>query len=235
MICSAIHIGRHHRLMNQNCHDFAVAGTTPAGSVYGVVLDGCGSKTRSEQPHTEVGAKLLGTFIAQWWQAALETEGDLTKQFDQLLVACLGFLRQVIQSIPFANEGERDQFIGSHLLCTVVGFVVKGESAGIFWAGDGHYQINDQITTLDSQNQPNYLAYQLYHHPPQPFQTLVLPDVAGINCLAVATDGWQPTLLAQLTTPQSALVLQRWLNQQAQQRGNFEDDGAVAIWWKEQI
>lgn len=232
MISSAIHIGRHHRLMNQNCHDFAIAGTTPSGSCFGIVLDGCGSKTGNLPPHTEVGAKLLGTFAAQWWQGTLENGSPLAEQFVLFQTACLSFLRQLVEAMPFIHEGERDRFVASHLLCTLVGFVIEEKTAGIFWAGDGYYQINDQIIQLESQNQPNYLAYQLYHHSPQPFQTLILSDVAGINCLAVATDGWQPTLLSQLPAAQSPLSLQRWLNQQAQQGGNFEDDGAVAIWWR---
>jgi hypothetical protein len=29
------------------------------------------------------------------------------------------------------------------------------------------------------------------------------------------------------------LALQRWLNLRAKERGKFEDDGTIAIWWKE--
>jgi hypothetical protein len=54
-----------------------------------------------------------------------------------------------------------------------------------------------------------------------------------VDWLAVATDGWRPDLLTQLAKPRPSLHLQRWLNRQARQAGNFEDDGAVAVWWKD--
>jgi hypothetical protein len=32
-------------------------------------------------------------------------------------------------------------------------------------------------------------------------------------------------------SPQPTLALQRWLNLRAKERGQFEDDGAIAIFW----
>ncbi len=62
------------------------------------------------------------------------------------------------------------------------------------------------------------------------FQLAFVPQPAQLRWLAVATDGWSAGLLGQLEEPRSALTLQRWLNVQSQQRGQFDDDGAVAIW-----
>ena len=67
---------------------------------------------------------------------------------------------------------------------------------------------------------------------PCAFQTRYLPT-AHLQWLAVATDGWNSALLRQLAQPQPDFALQRWVNKQAKQRGNFDDDGAIALWWQE--
>jgi hypothetical protein len=106
---------------------------------------------------------------------------------------------------------------------------MKGETAVFFWSGDGYLCHNGEITQLDSHNEPDYLAYHL-DAPNGRFQTLTIKNPTW---LAVASDGWTADLLTQLSTPHSSLALQRWLNKQAKERGKFEDDGAIAIWWKE--
>ncbi|MCA9947656.1 MAG: hypothetical protein KC449_29450, partial [Anaerolineales bacterium] len=101
--------------------------------------------------------------------------------------------------------------------------------------GDGFLVADGTVCQLESGNQPDYLAYQLL----QPdsgqtnFQLAFVPQPENLRWLAVATDGWSANLLCQLDEPRSALTLQRWLNVQTQQRGQFDDDGAVAIWHKE--
>ena len=107
------------------------------------------------------------------------------------------------------------------------------ETAVFFHRGDGYLLHNDKITYLDNNNQPDYLAYDLENRNDRltniGFHT---QTVQNPTHLAVATDGWTAELLTQLEQPQSSLTLQRWLNVQAKQRDNFEDDGAIAIWWK---
>ena len=78
MINHATLIGRSHRLRQQNCHDYAISGAPAPGCAFGLVLDGCGSKyhagTAVYPSHNEVGAKLLGKFIASSLSHTLQTD-----------------------------------------------------------------------------------------------------------------------------------------------------------------
>jgi hypothetical protein len=252
MIGHAMINGRSHRLMQQNSHDFASSGRPRPGAAFGLVLDGCGSKFNRQPSSNEVGAKLLGQFAAGWLsrQLAVNEPFDLDDFPANLLNACLNFMRQTTDLLPFADDAARTAFVMTHWLATLVGFVVVAETAVLFWQGDGYLSVNGEITPLDSGNRPDYLAYWLLRTgermkgcggdilTPSPFHPLT-PACLTINrptlhWLAVATDGWRPDLLAQLAEPRPSLHLQRWLNIQARQPGNFEDDGAVAVWWQPQ-
>jgi hypothetical protein len=250
MITQATIIGRLHRLMRQNCQDVVIGGTLQAGYAYGVVLDGCGGKwvdtavhgrgsTRQTAPsHNELGARLLGEFINGWLASHLPAAPELETMIQALYGDCLSFLDTIINNLPFAEPDKRSRFIATHLLCTVVGFAVTPTAVIFFWAGDGYLCLDGQVITLDSDNQPDYLAYYLAQTEaqiaaaPRPagFQTKLLLNPEACAWLAVASDGWQPAQLAMLVDPRSDLELQRWLNLEAQKRGSFEDDGAIAIW-----
>ncbi len=249
MLSHAIINGRSHRLMQQNSHDFASSGSPRPDTAFGLVLDGCGSKYNRQPSSNEVGAKLLGQFAAGW----LNRQLVMNEPFDpddfpaDLFNACLNFMRQTTDLLPFADDAARTAFVMTHWLATLVGFVVVGQTAVLFWQGDGCLCVNGEVTALDSGNQPDYLAYRLLRtgeqvkgrkgekitpSPVQPFTpSFITVTRADMHWLAVATDGWRPDLLAQLAEPRPSLHLQRWLNVQARQPGNFEDDGAVAIWW----
>ncbi len=233
-------IGRSHRIMQQNCHDFVQTGTPDSGkppptSAFGLVLDGCGSKHRDEDgatpSHNEIGAKLLGQFIANYLHRSLPDSQLTNEFFERLYAHSIGFYQSLLHSYSFDDAGRR-RFIGTNLLCTILGFVVVEDTAVFFHRGDGYLLHDNEIIHLDNDNQPDYLAYDLDGQNG-------LPTNVGINThtihnptrLAVATDGWTAELLTQLDHPQPSLTLQRWLNIQAKQRGNFEDDGAIAIWW----
>lgn len=231
-------IGRQHRLIQQNGQDYAVAGTLPGGGCFGMVLDGCGSKWRQDgepvQPSSnEVGARLLGSFAAATMpHLALTTPiPDLPHA---LASACLGLMHHLLATIPLADSLSRSRFVQTQLLCTLVGFVQTDAAALLFWSGDGYLLHDDTVITLDSGNQPDYLAYRLLRDCPGPLiHTLTLPEPAQLGCLAVATDGWRDDLLREVAAaPRSSLALQRWLNQQAQQKGNFDDDGAIVICYR---
>jgi hypothetical protein len=240
MISQATIIGRSHRLMQQNCHDFAITGTPAPDCAFGLVLDGCGSKHRDEwgttPSHNEVGAKLLGQFTAVYLNAHLPHTPLTDTFFEELYEACLTFLHDLAHLVPHPNNTGRRRFIATHLLCTMVGFVVQGDTAVFFWSGDGYVCHNGQVHELDSRNQPDYLAYELGRGAEEQrsrgdgFLTRTVP-VENMTRLAVASDGWTADLITQLETPQPTLALQRWLNLRAKERGQFEDDGAIAIFW----
>ncbi|GAB4161185.1 MAG: hypothetical protein Fur0021_34100 [Candidatus Promineifilaceae bacterium] len=234
IISQAQHIGRGHRLMCQNNQDYATTGQPAVHTSFGIVLDGCGSKYgRSPQATpsaNEVGARLLGQFLSGWLQSC-----DLEQAADELIAhlhqATVTFLTQLTAAMPLADSAARAHFVATQLLCTVVGFVARPQDAVFFWLGDGYLCLNEEVISLESGNRPDYLAYTLLDNQPRPFNALCVRQRAALTRLAVASDGWQPDLLRQLRQPLSGLALQRWVSQQAQQRGQFEDDGAIAICW----
>ena len=239
MINHATILGRAHRLMQHNCQDFAATASPAPHLAIGLVCDGCGSKFvangRSAPSHNETGANLLGQFALEFLSQKLvalptpicpQTVEDVLAD---LHLAAHTFLQQLTAHFP---EAARRQFIATRLLTTLVGFVHTVETAVFFWQGDGFLVADGAICQLNSNNQPDYLAYQLLQPNPEQtnFQLAFVPQPGELRWLAVATDGWQAALLEQLNDPRSALALQRWLNVQSQQRGQFDDDGAVAIW-----
>jgi hypothetical protein len=243
MISNATTLGRAHRLMQHNCQDFAATATPGPNITIGLVCDGCGSKfvgngrlpADTHPSHNEIGANLLGQFAISILSNKLSTlpqsPGPETLEaiLSELHLASLTFLHHLAAHFP---EAARRQFIATRLLTTLVGFVQVGETAVFFWQGDGFLAVDGTVCQLESGNQPDYLAYQLLQ--PNPcqtnFQLAFVPQPEQTRWLAVATDGWQAELLGQLAEQRTSLALQRWLNVQAQQRGQFDDDGAVAIW-----
>lgn len=232
MLAKAVIPGRSHRLMHQNVQDVALAGGSN-GYNYGLVLDGCGSKYRDQtgvySAHNEAGAYLLGQFVANWLTVNLPAEQCLCTMFDDLYTAAVSFLAEMTARLNFTHPDARRRFMATHLLSTVLGFVVRPQDAAFFWVGDGYLCQNGEVTTLDAGNYPDYLAYALADpiFPPT-FQVQML-NRDKIEWLAVASDGWTPELLAEVPSTMDNLALQRWLNVTARQPGYFEDDGAIAI------
>lgn len=243
MINHATVIGRAHRLMQRNCQDFAATASPAPHSAVGLVCDGCGSKfqengrlpTTASPSHNEIGANLLGQFAIDFLCDKLTNlpqpacpdtlEGILA----DLQLASLTFLHHLVAHFP---QEKRRQFVATRLLTTLVGFIRTPQTVVFFWQGDGFLGVNGRLHQLDSGNQPSYLAYQLLQPEPTQtnFQLAFIPQPENLRWLAVATDGWSAKLLSQLEEPRPALTLQRWLNVQSQQRGQFDDDGAIAIW-----
>lgn len=245
MLSQGVIIGRQHRLMQQNCQDYASTGRGAAdGCYFGLVADGCGSKysepgqgdSRPVFPsHNEVGAKLLGHFAAGWLAENLGNMGtqEVCLLLDELSLACGNFLQSLLALLPHQGETGRARLVATHLLATLVGFVVTPSAAAFFWAGDGYLGQDGQWTRLDEGNRPHYLAYHLLGMGDGRLKVSLLRETQEISWLAVATDGWHEECLAELAAPRPNLELKRWLNLQARQRGRFEDDGAVAAWYRD--
>lgn len=249
MINQAVVIGRSHRIMQQNCQDFSITRELQPGLAFGVVLDGCGSKYRGRErsipSNNEVGSKLLGQFADAYLSQSLSNlivnsrfgRPALLELINGLYSGTLDLLAEVVKSIPFADEAARVEFVATHLLSTVLGFVITPDAGAFFGLGDGFLCQNSQITRLESQNQPDYLAYRLVDGDlsmgsTSGFQIEIIENSSECNWLAVATDGWNESLVGMLETPRQKFSLQRWVNCQARQRGQFEDDGAAAVWWR---
>lgn len=227
MLSQATIIGRNHRLRQQNGQDGAFTGRSQPACYFGLVLDGCGGKYRHNgqlyPSCNEVGARLLGHFAASRLSQQLG-QAPLRQTLAQLHADCLAFLAGLAD---LTLSPDRQLFTYTHLLTTVVGFALTPNEGAFFWSGDGYLCLNGEVTELESDNRPDYLAYGL-----TTAWQLRLVDPAGINWLAVASDGWTADLLTQLAPPRSSIALQRWLNLQARQPTHFEDDGAVAAFWR---
>jgi hypothetical protein len=225
-----------HRLRRQNCQDAAFWRQATPDLGCGVVLDGCGSKFQDEggfhSSHNEVGAHLLGAFIANFIGNRLLSLPQ--SAVDQCLIdthlASRSYLQGLLELFSPLAPDERRRFIMTQLLCTVVGFVILPETAVCFWQGDGYLRIDDHIFELNDDNQPDYLAYNLFDNQCRRVTFHTLHLLRRPELLAAATDGWQMSQLQQLPTPQNNLHLQRLLNQQSQKQGFFDDDGAIVHW-----
>ncbi|RMG99964.1 MAG: hypothetical protein D6706_04740 [Chloroflexi bacterium] len=227
--------GRAHRLAQINGQDFAVCKQPAPGVGFGLVLDGCGSKvntgTGRQLSRSESGAQLLGQFAATWLSRELAGNTAVSPQslVANLYTACYRFIASICHLHPFASETERTNYLATHWLCTLVGFVWLPETAVFFWRGDGYLGWDEHIQPLIATgNAPDYLAYDVWQRRTNGrfyTQQITTPR----RRLVVATDGWTPDLLCQLQTAHTPLTLQRWLNIQARQRGQFDDDGAIAI------
>ena len=243
MVTHATIIGRSHRLMQHNCQDFAITHQPTPHIAIGIVCDGCGSKYRangrSTPSHNEIGANLLGQFVNDYLTEQLSqlpnppSPDKLEIILTNLHQAALAFLGQLVSHFP---QEKRHEFIVTRLLTTLICFIHTPETAVFFWQGDGFLVKDGRICELNSNNQPNYLAYQLLQPEPSPanFQLAFIPQPAKTKWLAVATDGWATDQLRQLNEPRPNHLLQRWLNVQAQPRGYFDDDGAVAVWHQQE-
>lgn len=234
MLATAAIIGRNHRLKQQNCQDFTAVSTLPNHTTIGIVLDGCGSKYKNEHgthpSHNEVGANLLGQFATQFLSHQLTHINDTESVIHELSAVSLGFLADLLNLYNFADDAARHEFVYTNLLCTIVGFVARADTAVFFWRGDGWLIHNDTHTDLNSNNHPDYLAYDLLSSEAKGLHTKTI-TASEMQRIGAATDGWSTPLLSQLTTPQNSITLQRWVNVQAKQAPHFEDDAAIAICW----
>lgn len=140
---------------------------------------------------------------------------------EKLYRACLNFLGEISRLVVGDNgpSGRSSAFIGRYLLATILGFVLNEEQTLIFAAGDGLIIVNDRLDQRDEANQPAYLAYGLLQPAEldgmtpfrQSFDFRLLPT-AGIERLALWTDGFDPALSQEIWHLDGPRGLQRKLN-----------------------
>ncbi len=236
MLFATTIIGRHHRLKQQNCHDFATTYRCANGHKIGLVLDGCGSKFTDQSgiyySQNEIGAKLLGKFATRFLAQQLAQHTDIQVAIEHLYKATLSFLSRLLDLYEMKQQAEIKRFLYTHFLCTMLGFVMIGDTAVFFWRGDGWLIYNDTMHELKANNQPDYLAYDLLSEAKGvPTKTVKSSKHKQIG---VATDGWSNTLLTELVPQKNEILLQRWMNVHAQQTAHFEDDASIAIYWNDE-
>ncbi len=211
LVASGSYRGRDHALRGVNRQDEAICGTV-GDSAFGFVADGCG-----EGRHSELAARISVEVAAR----AVAKARDLT-----LEEASESILREVVAALrgTLATVGpvEPRPFILDHLCSTLLGFVVRGQSAVLFTAGDGSARVDDGVTKLGDGGPPSYLAYALLGGTPRVVTKLVHVEAT----IAVATDGVTLENLRGLAPRASSLTRHLVL---MERRGELLDDGGVAM------
>lgn len=205
---------------NQDSHTFWVSPDYPAG--FGIVSDGCGSGKKSE-----VGSSLTASFLRRRFQEAFHFSRD-SVALDYILRICLDGLKwtfktmldECLHSEPFADPGE---FVSTHLLATIVGFCYYKDEGLVFQYGDGIFAIGDEVIETDQNNTPNYFAYEL--RGATRAVTLRKFNLNEVNRVAVATDGFKPSLFPEVFEHKGN-GLQRWMNIR-RNSGDFRDDSTI--------
>ena len=197
VIQSASVIGSHHRSVNKNNQDAVVVVENDEITV-GIVADGCGSGA-----HSEVGARLGALFAANFLASRAGQSTDFAALLEELKRELLAYLGTIC-----STGVEKTEFVFSHLLFTLVGFVITSDKVCVFRAGDGVAIVNDEKLVFDENNMPRYLSFGLLREEKddkgapastrlsnrgERFGFEIVKEMARdeLNCLLVATDGFQ--------------------------------------------
>lgn len=145
-----------------------------------VVCDGCGS-----QPRSEVGAQLGADLLAAQLIARAQKQ-ELASAVREATDAVVEQLRTLAATF----DAEREEWIESRMLFTVVGAVANRTHTAVFAFGDGVVAVNGEVTRLGpfEDNAPPYLSYRLLDAKIEPsfVDVRATADVRGI---ALGTDG----------------------------------------------
>ena len=215
----------------------------------GVVCDGCTGDRRKRSSRTEIGAVLLSQFACSEIRLMLTANMRPEDIPQALYMRCAAYVGAVARATVLGAAEEIWNFIQSHFLCTLLGFVADSEQLVIFSAGDGVIIVNDDAWIIDQHDQPLYLAYHQVDRNilggaalslPQTFQIRRL-ELAAVRRFALCSDGIvkrDPESRAAFVDaadiealwsyePQAAAGLQWWLNRSSNQLGLFPDDCSV--------
>jgi Protein phosphatase 2C len=219
-------IGRDHILRAANCQDamslltFNFDGKAAA---VGVVCDGCGEGT-----HSEVGATLAASFLAEQGAALLATGRTLEEIPGELFKRLRMFLENILNVRAPLNA---TLFVRDHLLFTVLGVVAVEETAVVFAAGDGTILIDAAVTVRDEDNSPNYIGYHLidpkFLTDDARLESFDIHHVKDWARLAIATDGFDADLLPEIWDLPNSRALQRKMNIYSDQARRFRDDATI--------
>lgn len=211
---------------------------------FGVICDGMtGDKKES---HSEVGARLLAEFAVAEIGLLAAAHVPVTEIPAALYSRMVGYVGNIARATCPGSPEELWHFIERNLLATVLGFISDGVDLLAFAAGDGVIIANEQVTVIDHDDHPLYLAYHQVDREilggaaallPSTFETISF-RVADLRRFAIASDG----LATQRAPDQSKTVeqidldalwdyesgagagLQWWLNKRQLEDQAFADD-----------
>lgn len=220
---SGIVPGRYHILSNSNCQDaFKVAEIVVKDRTFilGVICDGCGSS-----PHSEVGAKLISSFVISRLGYFLQNKVPFGKLIPLLNIELTKWMADIIRPLPDAK------FIIDYLLTTIIGFVIGPKETLVLASGDGLVMINGDIDFRDQGNTPDYFAYQfVYQQLDYEFDVYRIPT-KKLNRLAIGSDAWEhesdliyKNEIWGINHPNG---IQRKLNVWSKKEHRFKDDATI--------
>ena len=235
--------GFSHTNKKKNNQDyFAVGEAGIAGEEYlfGVVSDGC---TGMPGSRTEIGSILISQFIVSEILLILSSGARIEDLPGILYPRCIGYFRTIAGSTVMGGPEIMWNFVRKNLLCTIVGFAMNREELVVFNSGDGMMIFNDEITVIDQDDVPNYIAYHLVDKTilgkeVERLQTsfdVSLYDASKLSRFAICTDGIveeevkEPGVVNGIWNyePGAKAGLQWWLNIQSVDNGRFRDDCTI--------
>ena len=242
--------GREHRRAERDGQDgHAIVAT--AEVVAAIVTDGC-SSGRSSEIGARVGAAWLAALVEQRFRGAV---GEERARAAAAEVAAELLVRLEVLARSLDPDGDvRALRVDEALLFGFLAAVVTPATTIVFGIGDGIVVVDGSVTVLDAgpQNAPPYAAYGLLGACIQPRIHFVGPT-AGIDVVAVATDGLLPIAEASALLAVDRLTVERLTDHPSlvtiaadpryaknpsllrkrlvvlADRGRFSDDATVAV------
>lgn len=248
---SASRHGTMHRRLNLNNQDAVQAQTfaVPAIGKYfhvGLVSDGCTGNPMFS--HTEVGAHLLSLYAYKRIQELICTGVPLEEIPKTLFSICTEFLWGLINQLsspgmvwayPGIIKGREKwdsvrRLKTDYLAATLLGFICDEDKLVTFTSGDGIVLVNDDVTIIDQNDQPEYPVISV-NAPSTGFATRVY-DMSNIQRVAVMTDGMKDFVKDTesrnhlfMHMPEHPLGLQLLLNVAADQHPERVKDDATLV------
>lgn len=227
-------VGRGHLIEFKNCQDALKVydGQVDDRSVViGFICDGC-----SEGEANEVGANLGVNFLIRRTLELLQSGLPIKSIPSVLYPDLVRFLRSVLSNYKFVDISDQVRFINDYLLFTVIGLIVDDSDGVIMVAGDGVFEVNGVATFIESDNKPQYPAYNLIDRrnmsptaaqTPNSFDVYQL-DRSALEKVAIGSDAWQQEkdLLVEIWGDFNGAGLQRLVNRYSNEK-HFRDDVSI--------
>lgn len=150
-------IGTQHRILNKNNQD-AYSINIGDNTISAFVCDGCGSAK-----YSEAGARIVSVYLnrqAVKLSHILQYKNNIDKFLIKLKNRTMKFIHEIVKQISYTKK-EYINHITDKFLFTIFGVVITETTTIIFRFGDGAYVLNGEFVSVDENNTPSYLAYNL--------------------------------------------------------------------------
>lgn len=218
-------IGRNHYNAGRNNQDHAVIKDLGGYNRLGILCDGCSSGA-----HSEIGSFLISEFlgnrIKNYCDNAETPIWALQASYQDALTDVLENIVNIIGADSSYN------FVFDALRATIFGVLCVNKETIIFYQGDGKYYIDGIVETIDQNNTPTYMAYEI----PQILNEIgYVEGLGGFNIvrvnsgwkrIAIASDGVPDNILEEIWGEKHKASLQRKLNVLFD-RKIFSDDATI--------